>query len=168
VRRLGLRTLLHGFHLGLAGTVYGTIVVMATVTAGSKAADTDTGRLAGIVVVTVLVFWVAHVYSHALAESLRAQTRLDAHELGRIARREFALPLAAVAPTAALVLGALGVLREQTAIWLALGIGILTLAVEGARYAAIERLGGAATLVQVGINVSLGLVIVGLKVLVAH
>ena len=84
---------------------------------------------------TVLVLWIAHVYAHTLAESLERGRRLDRAELVSVARRELAIPAAAVAPVAALVLAALGVLGEQTAVWLALGIGVVTLSVQGARYA---------------------------------
>ena len=73
-----------------------------------------------------------------------------------------------MAPIAALVLGAVGVFREETAVWLALGIGVATLAVEGARYATLERLGRIGMLLAIALNVSLGLVIVGLKALLAH
>jgi hypothetical protein len=114
---------------GIAGTVYGTIVVMATVTAGSNGEDTDTWWLAVVVGVTVLVLWIAHLYSHALAESLERRRRLDRAELGALARRELAIPAAALAPIAALVLGALGVIGEQTAVWLALGVGVATLGI---------------------------------------
>ena len=101
---------------GIAGTVYGTIVVMATVAAGSQGEDTDAGRLAVLVAVTLLVLWVAHFYSHTLAESLERGRRLDRAELGSVARRELAIPAAAVVPVALLVLAAFGILREQTAI----------------------------------------------------
>ena len=69
----------------IAGTVYGTIVVMATVTAGSEGEQTDAWRLAVVVAVTVMVLWVAHVYAHALAESLeqRPAARPGGARLGR-------------------------------------------------------------------------------------
>jgi hypothetical protein len=160
--------LLFGSAGSIAGTVYGTIVVMATVAAGSRGEDTDTGGLAVIAGVTVLVLWIAHVYSHTLAESLERRRRLDRAELGAVARRELAIPLAAVVPIAALVLGALGVLAEQTSVWVALGIGAVTLAVQGARYATAEQLGPTGTLAVIALNVFLGLAIVSLEVLLAH
>lgn len=152
----------------IAGTVYGTIIVMATLTAGSNAGLTDAWRLSVIVAATVLVLWIAHVYAHALAESLERRRRLDRRELTSVARRELAIPAAAVAPVAALVLGASGVLEERTAVWLALGIGVVTLGVQGARYAAVEQLGRGATRVAIALNVFLGLVIVALEALLAH
>lgn len=110
---------------GIAGTVYGTIVVMATVTAGSNGEQTDALRLSVVVVVvTVIVLWAAHVYAHSLAESLEHRGRLDGAELGSLARQELAIPAAAVAPVAALVLAALGVLGEQTAVWVGCPEGV--------------------------------------------
>ena len=152
----------------IAGTVYGTIVVMATVTAGSTGEHTDAWRLAAIVTVTVLVLWIAHVYSHGLAESIERSRRLDRAEFSDVARRELAIPLAAVVPVATLVLGALGVIGEQTAVWFALGFGVATLGVQGARYATIEQLGRTGTLASIALNLFLGLVVVGLKALLAH
>ncbi len=163
-----LRRLVFGHHQSIAGTVYGTIVVMATVTAGSHGESTEAWALAVAVAVTVLVLWLAHVYSHTLAESLEQRRRLDAAEFVALARREASIPLAAVLPIVSLLLAVVGVLQVQTAAWIALGLGVVTLAVQGARYAALERLGPGATAVSIALNVSLGLVIVGLKALIVH
>ena len=152
----------------VAGTVYGTIVVMAAVAAGSHGAETDAWRLATVVGVTAFVLWIAHVYAHALGEILERGRRLDTMEFIEVARRELAIPAAAVAPVATLVLAAFGVFAEQTAVRVALGFGVVTLAVQGARYAALERLSRLQTIVSVALNVSLGLAIVALEVLVAH
>jgi hypothetical protein len=89
-------------------------------------------------------------------------------ELGTIARRELAIPLAAGAPTAVLVLGALGLLATRTAFWLAFGLGVATLGVQGLRFARVERLGATGTVAAVGLNLALGLVLVILEVLVSH
>jgi hypothetical protein len=168
MRRGRIRRLLFGSSEGIAGTVYGTIVVMAALAAGSDGGDTDATQLAVVVGVTVLVLWVAHVYSHALAESVRRGKRLDRAELSAVARREWAIPTAAVGPVAMLVLAAVDVLTEPTAVWLALGFGVATLAVQGARYATVERLSRAGTLATIVLNVFLGLVIVLLEALLAH
>ena len=120
-----------GHPQSIAGTVYGTIVVMATVTAGSHGESTEAWALAVAVAVTVLVLWLAHVYSHTLAESLERRRRLDAAEFVALARREASIPLAAVLPVVTLLLAVVGVLRIQTAAWIALGLGVATLAVQG-------------------------------------
>jgi hypothetical protein len=114
------------------------------------------------------VLWIAHVYAHGLGEAIALGRRLDRAEFLSVMRRELAIPLAAVAPIGALVLGGLGLLDEGTAIWVAVLIGLATLTVQGLRYAGLEGLGTRATAVSVALNLTLGLVIVALKVLVAH
>jgi hypothetical protein len=152
---------------GIASTVYGTVVVMATLTA-AYATERDPWKLAVLVVSTALVLWVAHLYAHGLSESIERNRRLEREDLLRIARRELGIVLAAAAPAAALVLGVIGVLSTSASVWLALGIGLVTLAVEGIRYARLEHLGGAATLGAIGANLALGLLVVALKVGLQH
>ena len=162
-----LRRVVFGSREGIGDTVYGTIVVMAAQTAGSG----ESGRLwqlVGIVAATVLVLWIAHVYSDTLTESIALGRRLDAAEFGSVARRELAIPLAAAAPVAALCLGAIGVFRESTAVWTALALGLATLAVQGLRYARLEATTPGQTIVAVALNLTLGLLIVGLKAGLAH
>ena len=67
-----------------------------------------------------------------------------------------------------LVLGALGVFAVRTALWLAVGVGVAALAVQGVRYARLERLSRIGTIVTVGVNLALGQVIVVLKALLTH
>jgi 4-hydroxybenzoate polyprenyltransferase len=152
----------------IAGTVYGTIVVMGALVAGSKGGEPDPATLAAAVAGTVLVLWLAHVYSHALGETIALGRRLDAGELRDVARRELAIPLAAVAPLSSLLLGAAGVFRDTTSVWIALLIGLATLAVHGLSYARIERLSPVGTLVVVAINLGFGLALVALKAGLTH
>jgi hypothetical protein len=152
----------------VAGTVYGTVIAMATIAAGSRGAETDTGKLAVLVAGTVLVLWIAHVYSDVLGESLHRGRRLDVAEFKDVARRELAIPAAALAPIAALVLVELDVLSAQAGVRIALACGVATLAFQGARYAALERLGTVGTTASVAVNVLLGLVIVALEASLAH
>jgi hypothetical protein len=69
---------------------------------------------------------------------------------------------------AALCLGAIGVFRESTAVWTALALGLATLAVQGLRYARLEATTPRQTIVTVALNLTLGLLIVGLKAGLAH
>jgi len=70
---------LKGFILGdrerIAGTVYGTIIVMSILAAGAKPYEHQLWRLVAIAAVSVVVLWLAHVYSHGLAESLQLGRR---------------------------------------------------------------------------------------------
>jgi hypothetical protein len=140
---------------------------MGALVAGSKG-EPDPARLGAIVSATVLVFWLAHVYSDALGETITRGRRLDRRELTDVARRELGIPLAAVAPLAALLLGAIGVVRATTAIWIALLMGLGTLAVTGIAYARIERMGGPGTVAVVAVNLAFGLALVGLKAALVH
>jgi hypothetical protein len=162
-----IRRLLFGRTDTIAGTVYGTIVVMSALAAGSHA-DTDPGKLAIIVATTVIVFWIAHVYSHAIAETIALNRRLDRVEIASIVRREFAIPLAAVLPLTALLLGALDVFKASTAGWIAVLFGLAALVVQGVRYAGVEHMGRLGTAVSVGVNLALGLAIIVLKAAVSH
>jgi hypothetical protein len=162
-----MKEFLFGSTHGIAGTVYGTIVVMGALAAGSSA-QPDSWRLATIAASTVLVLWIAHVYSHSLAETINAGRRLDRAELIDVMRRELPIPLAAVGPVSALVLGAAGVLSDTTAIRVALGIGLATLALQGLRYGGVEGFSRLGTIVAIAVNFSLGVVIVALEVALAH
>jgi len=162
-----LMALIVGTRETIAGTVYRTIVVLSVVTAASTV-EHDLWRLAVIAAATVVVYWLAHVYSDGLGESLKVGRRLTGAELGAIAQRERSILLAAVMPVAAILLGAVGVFATRTALWVAVVIGVATLTVQGFRYARLERLSRSATIATAAINLALGLVIVLLKALVSH
>jgi hypothetical protein len=162
-----MRRLLGGGNRTIGGYVYGTIVVLAALEAG-VAERQHPRTLAVVVAATSFVIWTAHVYSHGLGESLERGRRLDWREFSDIARREYPILAAAFLPTAALLLGAFGVLSESTAIWLAFGLGAAALVVQGARYARVERLGPVGTVLVLAANLALALMLVLLKSLVAH
>jgi hypothetical protein len=152
----------------LAGFIYGTIVVLAVLVAGARAFPDDAGRMAAMVAVTSVVFWLAHVYAHGLAHSVIHDEHLSLSELRYIARREGSLVEAAVPPLAALLLGAFGAVSTKTAVWVAFGLGLAVLALQGLIFARVERLSWPAALLVVAANLGLGVVLVGLKVLVTH
>jgi len=75
---------------------------------------------------------------------------------------------AAVPSTAALLLGAFGLISTKAAVWTAFGLGLGLLVVEGFTFARVERLGRLGTFAIVATNLVLGTALVGLKVLVSH
>jgi hypothetical protein len=152
----------------LAGFIYGTIIVLAVVVAGSRAYPHDAGRIAVVVGVTSVVFWLAHVYAHGLAHSVSHDRHLAPADLGRIARREGAIVEAALPPLAPLLLGAFGLISTRAAVWAAFVLGLLVLAVQGIVFARVERLGWLGTVAVVGANLVLGVVLVALKVALSH
>jgi hypothetical protein len=155
-----------GVARGIASTVYGTVTVMATIAVSAH--EHSALVILELVLTTALVLWVAHVYAHGLSESIALHQRLTFAELRSIASRESGIVLAALLPATALLIGAVGWVSQRTAVWIAIGAGLATLAVEGVRYARIEEMGRIGTAVAVGANLLLGLCVVILKVAIAH
>jgi hypothetical protein len=160
--------LLLGVDDRIASTVFGTVTAMATVTAYGRIFPDSPWKVEELVATTAVVLWIAHLYTHALAESISEGRRLNGGRVGSLAVRELGILLAAVPASIALTLGALDLFDETVSIWLALGLGLAVLAVEGVRYARIERLGSLGMLVAVAVNVGIGLLVVGLKAEVLH
>jgi hypothetical protein len=152
----------------LAGFVYGTIVALGVLVGGARAFPHDAGHIAVLVFVTSVVFWLAHVYAHGLGGSVARDRRLTLAELRHVARHEAAIIEAALIPSAALLLGAFQLISTKAAVWLALGSGLAVLVAEGVLFARVERLGWVATLGIVSVNLALGVVLIGLKLLVTH
>jgi hypothetical protein len=152
----------------IAGSVYGTIVVLAVLADGASAYQHNLWKLDALVLATVLILWIAHTYAHGLGESLRLGRRLSGRELSAIISNELAIPLAAVLPLAAISIGALRAFDDTRAFWAAFSLGVATLAIQGVRFARLERLSLVGTMASVTINLSLVLMIVVLKVLVSH
>jgi hypothetical protein len=162
-----LRRLFTGEGQSVGGTVYGTVLALAALTAGA-AEHLGPRELLVLVASTAAVIWFAHVYAHGLGESIERGHRLTWTELSSIANRERAILFAAAVPTAVLLLGATGLVKESTDIWLAFGVGLTALAVQGARYARVEHLGPFGTAAVVATNLALGGLVVLLKVLISH
>lgn len=149
-----------------AGGLYGTVLVLAVITALSKSGKAEASVLLGGVVVTSLVFWIVHVYADTLASRVadpgRAWLDLARHH----GREEMPILEAAIGPSIPLVLGTAGVLSRQAASWAAIGFGLAGLFGWGLLVArALGRHGWQAVVVGL-LNVALGGLMVGLKVLV--
>ncbi len=152
----------------LAGFVYGTLIVLGMIIVGAKAYPDGPGRIAAFVVVTSVVFWLAHVYAHALGQSVSRGERLSFAELWDVARHEGAIVEAALPPVVPLLLAALGVISTVAAVWAAFGLGLLVLAVQGWEFARAERLGWLGTSAAVAANLGFGLLLVGIKLVLTH
>ena len=152
----------------IASTVFGTITAMATVTVYGRVFPDNPWKVEELVVTTAIVFWIAHLYTHAISESISEGRRLNAGRVWSLAVRELGILLAAIPPTIALTLGGLGLIDETASIWLALGLGLAILAVEAVRYARLEGLGRGGILLAVAVNVGIGLLVVLLKAEILH
>ncbi len=72
----------------IASGIYGTILVTAVV--AGTAADDEITALSGalVVLVTTLVFWLAHAYANALALRLKQRARPSWAQFSRLAVEE--------------------------------------------------------------------------------
>lgn len=122
-------------HWGTPAAIYGTIVYASVVAAASVGTGDEGSALQILVfsVVSILVFWVAHVYSTALGfhgDADRIGDRL--RDSLRHAMAESAGMLeAAVIPSVPLVLATFGLLPTGFATSLALWLAVLMLALLG-------------------------------------
>ncbi|HEV8163577.1 MAG TPA: hypothetical protein VGR74_03865 [Actinomycetota bacterium] len=106
------------------GAVYGTIVATAVIAA--TAGHQTPGLVLAATAATLLVFWLAHVYSDFLDHGVR-QAGFDLKILPGIMARELSMLAAPALSIVFLLLGALGLLDEELAVRLALWNGVLQL-----------------------------------------
>ena len=163
-----LTQLMFGNKETISGTVYGTIIILAVIAAEARNYEGHMWQLGGVAFTTAVVLWLAHVYAHGLGESVNEGRRLTAAEVRAIARREYAIVLSAVPPVCAIIAGSSGLLDEHYAYRLATALGIAALTFQGIRYATLERLSFAGTVVAIALNLLFGLSIVLAEVWVAH
>ena len=152
----------------VAGFTYGTLVTLSMIIASAKLYPDGPGQIAAFVMLTTAALWLAHVYSHTIGQSVSHGRRVTFAELRHIARREGAIVEAALPPVGALLLAAVGVISTGLAVWAAFGLGLVVLAVQGVQFARIERLGPLRTVVAVGVNVGVGLLLVAAKLVLTH
>jgi hypothetical protein len=152
----------------VGGFIYGTIVALSVIVAGSRAFPHEAGHIAALVAVTCVVFWMTHVYAHGLGHSVATEAHLTLGELAHIARREGSVVEAAVPPVIVLLLGAVGILSTNVAVWVAFGTGLAVLVAQGLIFARVERLGLLGTLAVTSANLGLGLLLAALKLFLMH
>ena len=110
----------------LARGIYGTILSTALITAYSEDPLSDPLQIAAAVLMTTLVFWIAHAYADGLARSALGGT-FAVRARDELAR-EWPIVAGAIPPLLPLLLGAIGVVSDDTSETLAIlgGIGVLT------------------------------------------
>jgi len=146
-----------------AGAIYGTITAAAVIAAG--AGHLPPGRLLAATVATLAVFWLAHVYAQALSHHLRAGTRMRWATITAAMAEERPMLEGPAPSLVLLLLGLLGVLREEAAVRLALWAGVAQLVIWGVAYARRQGWSWPAAMVAGTVNGTFGVAIVLLEVL---
>ena len=151
-----------------AGAIYGSLLAASVAaTAGSLGADYARFKLTLLLIITGVVFWVAHAYARVAGERVVGK-RWTRGEIRRAAGREWPIVEAALLPAAAVAISpVLGLDLAGTA-WLALGTAVaqqIAWACLGARRAGASI---GQTMVEGVVNLILGLAIVGAKAALGH
>jgi hypothetical protein len=161
-------------HWGTPAGIYGTIVYASVVAAssGGPADQTQQDALHVLVfsLVSIVVFWMAHVYSTALGfhgadESVRARVR-DA--FGHALFESSGMLEAAVVPSVPLLLAAIGVLPATLGVYLSLWLTVLLLALLG--YLVFHMRGRSVLICLTGAVITglFGVVVILLKTTLQH
>jgi hypothetical protein len=150
----------------LARAIYGYILATSLVAAFSEDDDYSTTEVAVSVFVTGLVFWLAHVYASLLGERYVAGRRLTRSEIGAEFYAEWPLVQAFIPSIAVLLLGTIGLLSDDTAVWLAIAVGLAALLLWSLEIGRRERLSPLELAGMVLVNALFGAAVVVLKVVV--
>jgi hypothetical protein len=146
------------------GAIFGTITAAAVI-AASAAHDATIGSVVTVTVVTVVVFWLAHVYG-SVVESHMEEGRAGMNAIGEAMIDELPV-LEAPGPSVLLLLaGLIGLLDAHTAVLAALWMAVAQLVIWGAAAARRHRRSWRAAVVSGAISGTFGLVIILLKALV--
>ncbi|WP_241681644.1 hypothetical protein [Streptomyces sp. CB01881] len=150
-----------------AGAVYGSLLAASVVATAGTAGDFPRLQLIGLLLVTGVVFWAAHVYALVAGERTVGRP-VDRREVRRVAGHEWSIVEAAVLPAIAVAVSPLLGLGLSGTAWLALGVAVAQ-QVAWATLGAIRA--GASRRMAIGegvVNLLLGLVIVAAKAALGH
>jgi hypothetical protein len=151
----------------LAGAIYGTIVATAVVAGLDEKTSVTAARAFWILLGSGVFFWAAHVYAYLLADRLHGRHRMKRDDVRQVISREWPL-FQSTFPLAVMVaLGALGLIDRDSALGLAMFVGVATLAAWGVVFAHREGYGLAGIVAAATANATVGLFIIGLKVALA-
>jgi hypothetical protein len=155
--------------MDVASGIYGTILVTAVVAGASADPHVEAWKGALVVLVTTVVFWIAHIYANLLALHRNQRRRSNLSEAGEVGLQELPLVFAGILPILILlILGAAGVTSRDTAFTVAVWSGAAVLFAGGIILARRDGHGVLVSLLSASILAGLGIVIIILKILVTE
>lgn len=146
--------------------IYGLILAVSVIAVSREYESTNAGTIAVTVLVTGVVFWLAHVYARILSRSMAGDRWPTRAETREVLRHDWPLVEVTIPLVLVLLLGVVDVLRDETAILLAVLGALLELAASGAYAARSSGAGVPMTILSAAVAVALGGAVVLLKVLV--
>lgn len=150
----------------LTSSIYGTVLAIALVAAYSAEEALEPVLIAAALLVTLGVFWLAHSQAELLAARYAVGHSLTLKEVREHLGHGWPMVQAGFPLAAALLLATIGLVSDDTSVDLSLGVGVAELGAWGVAVGAKERLGLLRTVGVTAVNVSLGLAVVLLKLLV--
>lgn len=147
-------------------SIYGQILAASLVVVLSEDKSLSSQQLLVWLVVTLLVFWLAHAYSDVIAARVERERRPLATQVRRSLRLEWPVAQAGILPGLALAAGWTAALSTKSAVDLAIGVAVLQLALWGLALARRSHLGPLRTIAVIAMNAGFGLALIGLKVFV--
>jgi hypothetical protein len=147
----------------VAGAVYGTVTVVAVI-AGASHNETSAARVLGFATVSSLGIWALHVYADVLTSAGVHALPVGA-ALRRGLRSESGVLLGAALPLLLLLIGALGFVDDDRAIWWSMWSGVILLALNPLVWLRRQGISWWKSLAAAAFGGLIGLVLVGLKVL---
>jgi hypothetical protein len=151
----------------VSAAAYGTVLVLAAL-ALLDADNVSNGLGWELVTGVGIATWIAHLYAEVVGDHLRHRSPLDRTEIARAAVDGLPIPLAALPPAVVLFLGRLDVLDARVALWVALVVAFLQLVGVGALTGAAVRSGRSSPWAYAAVTAGIGVVVVVIKLLLAH
>ncbi len=146
--------------------IYGLILATSVIAVSREYDASDAGRIGVSVLVTGVVFWLAHVYARVLAGSITHRRMLTRSEVRDVLRHDWPLVEVTIPLVLILALGGLDVVSDRAAIRLATIVALVELAAAGAYAAHASGARPRWTVLSAAIAVILGSAVVLLKALV--
>jgi hypothetical protein len=146
--------------------IYGLILATSVIAVSREYDSSNAGRIAVTVLVTGVVFWLAHVYARVLAGLISHHRSINRTDVREALRHDWPLVEVTVPLVLILALGALDVMSDRAAILAATLAALVELAAAGAYAARKSGAGLAGTVVSALVAVTLGSAVVLLKALV--
>ena len=147
-------------------SIYGLILATSVIAVSREYDSSNAGLIGVTVLVTGVVFWLAHVYARILAGSIAHHRRLNRSDVREALRHDWPLVQVTVPLVLILALGVLDIVPDKAAILAATLVALAELAAAGAYAARTSGAGLRGTVGSAVIAVILGSAVVLLKALV--
>jgi hypothetical protein len=142
-----------------ASAIYGTILAASILIAAAG----GPGVVFLTMITTGIVFWLAHAHVSLLRRVVRQGEHVDRRKIRATLTEEWPLVQASLSPAAPMLLAFFGIIDETLATTIGIGICFVGLVAWGLVIARAAKLSRRQTVIAVGINVALGLLLVVLK-----